>query len=116
MPALRRILPIAVAISVAAGPVAPAAVAGTDGGVHCGSHVDLVHRLQRPFWYAVLTVRNVRPHAATVFGGWEVRTINGSTTLHRQADLGGDDSQRFRILVQVGHGNAPPTAEVLSCR
>jgi hypothetical protein len=116
MSALRRILPIALALAMAAGPVAPAAVAGPDDGVRCRSHVELVQKMRSDAdWYAVVKVSNLRPQAATVSGRWEVQTFDGSVNLHRSADLGGDDSQRFFVLVQEHRLKHPPTIELLSC-
>jgi hypothetical protein len=116
MSALRRILPITLALAVAAGPVASAAIAGPDGSVRCGSHVELVQKMRHVYWYALLTVRNRRPHAATVSGRWKVRGFDDTTTLHQHVALGADDSRRTLVLVQKRHVNHRPTVEVVSCR
>ena len=113
---MRRILPIALALAGAAGPVAPAAVAGPGNGVSCGSRVELIQRGRTdPDWYAVLKVNNLRPAAAAVSGRWKVQTFDGSINLHRTADLGGDDSKAFLVIVQKHRLKHPPTIELLSC-
>jgi hypothetical protein len=112
--ALRRILPIALALAIAAGPVAPAAVAGP--AVSCTRRLELIQKGRSdPEWFAVVKVSNLRPHAATVSGRWKVQTFDGPINLHRSADLGGDDSKPFLVVVQEHHLKHPPTIELLSC-
>ena len=114
MPALRRILPIALALAIAAGPVAPAAVAGPV--VRCTDHLELVQKMRDQVWYAVVRLRNLRPHAATVSGGWEVHVRGRITTFHRHADLLPGERQRFWVIVQMRHVDNAPTIELQSCR
>jgi hypothetical protein len=115
--ALRRILPIALtlafALAIAAGPVAPVAAAGP--AVRCTGHVELFQKMHDSFWYALVRVRNLRPHTATVSGGWRVQVRGRTTSLHRHADLAPGERRRFWVVVQEHHLNNAPTIELLSC-
>jgi hypothetical protein len=118
----RLALPLVLLATLVAGPLATDAGALSVPGdgprierkVHCNDKVIWARVWRFHTWIAMFSVRNYRPHPATVYGGWTVRSVDGERTVRRHADLQPGEIQWFSLRVDVPRRNAP-TIALLGC-